>query len=463
MVLMALLHPHPALRAAVPINPLVDGWMGDDWFHMGAFRQVMMPFVFYDGGPPRRGARWPNPGPDDYATLLAAGSAGAYGTSAGLDRIPYWTTLKAHPAYDAFWRGQALDKLLALEPNGVPTLFVASLWDQEDGYGALHAYAAAVSRDGAAGRNVLVLGPWFHGQVNGDGSRTGPLSWGSDTSAQFRTEILQSFLDSQLKDGAPKADIAPVTAFETGTGLWKRYQSWPQSCAKGCVSTSRALYLQPGGRLSFSAPATDAKAWDEYVSDPSNPAPYSPRPNKLVTVLGPGWPTWLLEDQRRVSVRPDVLTYVTDPLTSPLKISGEPVVNLFASTSGTDSDWVVKLIDVYPEGSASAPGMSGYELGVGMEIFRGRYRRDLAHAEAITADKVELYRFALPTANHVFQPGHRIMVQVQSSWFPLYDRNPQTFVDNIFEAKPANYRAATQRIFHSGGQASFVELPVVQR
>ena len=460
MVMMALLAPHPALRAAVAINPLVDGWTGDDWFENGAFRQLMMSFIAFDSGP--RGFRWPDPGGDDYATALAAGSAGAYATAAGLDRIAYWSTLKAHPADDAFWQGQALDKRLAAMAAIVPTLFVGSMWDQEDMYGAAHAYAAAARRPGAGGQTFLVLGPWFHGQANGDGSRTGPLRWASDTSAEFRTRMLQPFLDSQLVDGAPKADLAPVMAYETGgPGAWRREASWPQSCATGCPSKSTPLYLQPGRGLLFSPPAAGDPA-DEYVSDPANPVPYSPRPNRVVGAIGPGWNTWLLEDQRRVSGRPDVLSYVSDPLTAPLTIAGEPIANLWASTSGTDSDWVVKLIDVYPDGAASPPGMGGYQLAVGIAIFRGRYRADPAHPQAAEPGKAALYRFALPDADHVFLPGHRIMVQVQSSLFPLYDRNPQTFVGDIFDAKPADYRPATERIFHTDGEASFIDLPVVQ-
>ena len=436
--------------------------MGDDWFHMGAFRQLMMAFVFYDGGGLKGGSRWPTSGADDYTTMLAAGSAGSYATTVGLDRIPFWETVKAHPAYDAFWRGQALDKLIAAEPAVVPTLYVDSLWDQEDTYGAVHAYAASRSRGAEAERQTfLVIGPWFHGQANGDGSGIGPFKWPADTSAQFRADLLQPFLDSALKDGAAKPVLAPVVAFETGTGQWKRYQAWPPSCQAGCAAESKPLYLQPGGRLGFSPPA-GGEAWDEYTSDPSDPVPYSPRPDRVVATLGPGWPTWLVEDQRRVSAgRADDRDLRLRGPSRPVRISGAPVAHLFASTTGTDSDWVVKLIDVYPEGPASPPGLGGYELAVGMEIFRGRYRRDPASPAAIDPGDVEAYRIVLPTANHVFLPGHKIMVQVQSSWFPLYDRNPQTFVSNIFDAKHSDYRAATQRIYHANGQASFVELPVV--
>jgi hypothetical protein len=395
--------------------------------------------------------------------LLKAGSAGAYAAAAGLDKLPDWRTLIAHPAYDAFWRGQALQTRLAHAPRHVPALYVASLWDQEDIYGAPHAFAAATARGRTNRGDVLVLGPWVHGQVNEDGTRTGPLQWSADTSAQFRREMLLPFLDRQLKAGAPDPKLAPVMAFETGTGVWKRYPSWPRSCAAGCAARSKPLYLQPGGRLGFAPPAPGGQPFDAYVSDPADPVPYSPRPNQVVSVIGPRWSTWLLEDQRKVSARPDVLTYVSEPLTAPLRIAGEPAVRLFAATSGSDSDWVVKLIDVYPDGAASPPGLAGYQLAVGMAIFRGRYRHDPARPAPITPGKVEAYRFALPTANHVFAPGHRIMVQVQSSWFPLYDRNPQTFVDNIFLAGPADYRPATQRIFHAGRQASLVELPVVAR
>ncbi|MFN2480270.1 MAG: CocE/NonD family hydrolase, partial [Pyrinomonadaceae bacterium] len=272
----------------------------------------------------------------------------------------------------------------------------------------------------------------------------------------FRREILRPFLDHYLKDDAPKADIAPVTAFETGTNTWHRLSSWPAGCASGCRVSPTPLYLSAGLKLSFAAPKADDAPFDEYVSDPSKPVPYRARP-----IDGASWSRWLVDDQREASGRPDVAVFVSDVLTAPVKISGEPVVNLIASTSGTDSDWVVKVIDLYPDEVAGQPEMGGFQLMISADIFRGRYRESLETPKPVAANEPLRYRFALPTANHVFLPGHRVMVQVQSSWFPLYDRNPQTFVPNIFWAKPGDYRKATQRIYHAPGQASFIEMPLV--
>jgi putative CocE/NonD family hydrolase len=309
----------------------------------------------------------------------------------------------------------------------------------------------------------LVMGPWHHGQEIGDGSTLGALKFNSDTGLYFRREILRPFLDQYLKDGAPKADVAPVSAFETGTNSWRRLPAWPAGCASGCTVRPTPLYLSAGLKLSFVSPKSGDAAFEEYVSDPAKPVPFRARPIQPVGYgTGRSWSEWLVDDQREASGRPDVLAFVSDVLTAPVKISGEPVANLVASTSGTDSDWVVKVIDVYPDEVAGQPAMGGYQLMVSADIFRGRYRESLETAKPIAAGKPLLYRFALPTANHVFLPGHRIMVQFQSSWFPLYDRNPQTFVPNIFWAKPGDYQKAVQRLYHGAGQASFIELPVVQ-
>ncbi|MEO8349755.1 MAG: CocE/NonD family hydrolase, partial [Acidobacteriota bacterium] len=265
-----------------------------------------------------------------------------------------------------------------------------------------------------------------------------------------------------LKDGAPKADVAPVVAFETGTNTWRRLMSWPSGCASGCSMKPTPLYLAAGGRLGFAAPKPGAAAFEEYVSDPAKPAPYISRPAfPSGHDAGKTWKEWLVSDQREASGRPDVAVFVSDVLTAPVKISGEPIANLVASTSGTDSDWVVKLIDVYPDEVAGRPEMGGYQLMVSGDVFRGRYRESLEKPKALASGQPLPYRFALPTANHVFLPGHRIMVQVQSSWFPLYDRNPQKFVPNIFWAKPEDYVKAVQRVYHAPGQASFIELPLV--
>jgi putative CocE/NonD family hydrolase len=461
--LMALVNPHPALKAAVPMNPMVDGWIGDDWFHNGAFRQQMMPYIYNQAGTRTGEAVWWSSHFDQYDMYLQAGSAGALGRSRGLEQIGFWRKLTEHPAYDAFWRDQAVDKILASQPLAVPVMLVHGLWDQEDIYGAVAVYKALEPKDTANDRVFLVMGPWYHGQQIEDASALGALKWGSDTGRAFRQDILRPFLDQHLKDGAPKADIAPVSAFETGTNTWRRLNAWPAGCASGCVVEGKPLYLNPGLKLSFAEPEAGGAAFEEYVSDPAKPVPFRARPIQPVGYYDTGltWPQWLVDDQREASGRPDVVSFVSDVLTAPVKISGEPVANLVASTSGTDSDWVVKVIDVYPDEVAGQPHLGGYQLMVSADIFRGRYRESFEIAKPIVTGAPLLYRFALPTANHVFLPGHRIMVQIQSSWFPLYDRNPQTFVPNIFWAEPEDYRKAVQRIYHAPGQASFVELPVV--
>ena len=454
--LMALVNPHPALKVAVPMNPMVDGWMGDDWFHNGAFREQGMPYIYEQEATRRSDVKWWKSYFDDYDMFMQAGSAGELGRLHGLEQVGFWRKILEHPSYDAYWRDQAVDRLLAAEPLKVPVMLVHSLWDQEDIYGAIAVYKAIKPKDTNNDKVFLVLGPWHHAQEIGDASTLGPLKFGSDTALYFRREILRPFLDQYLKDGAPKADVAPVYAFETGTNKWLRLPAWPAGCATGCGVRPTPLYLNVGLKLSFAAPTPGDAAFDEYVSDPSKPVSFRARP-----IDDESWSRWLVDDQREASGRPDVVAFVSDVLTTPLKISGQPIANLVASTSGTDSDWVVKVIDFYPDEVASQPGLGGYQLMISADIFRGRYRESLETAKPIAPDKPLPYRFALPTANHVFLPGHRIMVQIQSSWFPLYDRNPQTFVPNIFWAKPADYRKAEQRVYHTPDKASFIELPLV--
>ena len=461
--LMALVNPHPALKVSVPMNPMVDGWMGDDWFHHGAFREQNIPYIWEQEATRDNSAQWWTDHFDDYDVYMQAGSAGELGKRHGLEQVGFWRKLLEHPSYDAWWQQQAMDKILAAQPLKVPVMLVDSLWDQEDIYGATAVYKAIKPKDTNNDKVFLVMGPWHHGQEIGDGSTLGALKFNSDTGLYFRENILRPFLDQYLKDGAPKADVAPVTAFETGTNTWRRLPSWPAGCTSGCAIRPTRLYLQAGLKAGFDAPKAGDATYDEYASDPAKPVPYRARPSQPVGYGGRlTWPQWLVDDQREASGRPDVLAFTSDVLKAPVKISGQPVVNLTASTSGTDSDWVVKVIDVYPDEVASQEEMGGYQLMISADIFRGRYRESLETPKAIAPDKPLLYHFVLPTANHVFLPGHRIMVQVQSSWFPLYDRNPQTFVPNIFWAKPGDYKRATQRVFHSSDQASFVDLPVVE-
>jgi hypothetical protein len=462
--LMALVNPHPALKVAVPMNPMVDGWKGDDWFHNGAFRQQNMPYIYEQEATRANTAAWWTSTFDDYDMYMRAGSAGELGRQRGLEQVGFWRKILEHPSYDSFWQQQAMDQILAAQPLKVPTMLVDGLWDQEDIYGATAVYKAIKPKDTSNDKVFMVIGPWFHGQQIDEASSLGALKFGTDTGLYFRQEILRPFLARYLKDDAPKADIATVNAYETGTNVWRRLPDWPAGCASGCAIRPTPVYLTAGLKLSSTAPKTGDAAFDEYVSDPAKPVPFRARPSQPVGYSGElTWTRWLVDDQREASGRPDVLVYVSDVLSAPEKISGQPMVHLVASTSGTDSDWVVKVIDVYPDEVASQPAMGGYQLMISADIFRGRYRGSLETPKAIESDKPLLYRFALPNANHVFLPGHRIMVQIQSSWFPLYDRNPQTFVPNIFWAKAGDYHKAVQRVYHAPGQESFVELPLVEK
>jgi putative CocE/NonD family hydrolase len=453
--LMSLVDPHPALKASVPINPMVDVWKGDDWFHNGAFRQEMISYVYGQTATKSSSEDWFSNAYDDYDTYMRYGSAGAYGNAMGMQQLPFWNRLTEHPAYDEFWQLQAVDKILGAKPLTVPTLLVDSLWDQEDIYGAPAVFNAVKRSDN--GNAHLVLGPWHHGQANGGASTLGPLEWGSDTGKWFRQNVMIPFLNEHLKDG-PAGNVARVTAFEVGPDRWERLADWPQACMSGCPASLTPLYLAADRRVSFNAPA--ASGYSQYVSDPSKPVTYRARPNISPWANGSTWRYWLEDDQRFAAARPDVLTFSSDPLTAPLRLAGTPLVHLVASTSGTDSDWVVKLIDVYPDQYPQKTEMGGYQLAIAMDVMRGRYRADAAHPSPLPANQPVTYEFALPNVDYVVQPGHRLMVQVQSSWFPLYDRNPQTYVPNIMFAKPADYQPATQKVFY-GSQGTWIGLPVV--
>ncbi|MGC4083321.1 MAG: CocE/NonD family hydrolase [Vicinamibacterales bacterium] len=329
-------------------------------------------------------------------------------------------------------------------------------WDQEDSYGAPAVYRALEPKDTNNSMVSLVIGPWRHSGANHYGYELGALTFAGDTAREWRVKYLKPFFDHWLKDG-PDPHTPPVLTYATGIDRWETSDKWP-------MGTPTPLYLGDGFTTSFTAPS--AAAHDDYVSDPSKPVPFIPRP--IDSNDANQWKPWLVHDQRFVSDRPDVLVYRGAALEAPLHIMGAPEVNLYAATSGTDSDWVVKLIDVYPNTSpeeasqGSKPGMAGFELPIGIEIFRGRYVDGFDKPRALGAGKVEHYRFTLPNVNHVFLPGHRLMIQIQSTLFPLYDRNPQTYVSNIFYAKPQDYRSATQSVYRGGSTASSVILPVVK-
>jgi putative CocE/NonD family hydrolase len=449
--LMATIDPHPALKAVVPMSPMVDGWMGDDWFHNGAFRENAYDYFTAQMASKDDGDDVAAGTGDVYETYLKAGSAGDYAKLYGLETLPATRKLHEHPAYDAYWQAQAVDTLLASRPLTVPMMLVVGQWDQEDSYGAPAVYRALEPKDVNNDKLSLVIGPWRHSGVNYDGSTLGPLAFSGDTALQFRRDVMKPFLDHYLKSDAPPAATPPVLTYETGVNRWQEGKSWP-------AGTPTPLYLQAGGALGFTRPGSKA-AHDDYVSDPAKPVPFLPRP--ILWGQAEVWKPWLVSDQRFAADRPDVLTYVSEPLTTPVHIMGSPMVDLFAATSGTDSDWVVKLIDVYPEEMSSNPKLAGYQLGVGMDIFRGHYIHGFDKPAPLKPGKIEEYRFRLPAVSHSFQPGHRIMVQIQSSWFPLYDRNPQTYVPNIFFAKKGDYRKATQSVFTGGATASAILLPMV--
>jgi hypothetical protein len=452
-VVMALLNPHPALKVAVPESPMIDGWMGDDWFHYGAFRLANIAWLGSQTGYKGEGKAPPTGGYDDYDNFRRVGSAGDWAKASGYDQLPYWQRMVAHPAYDSFWQGQALDKMIAANPSDVPTLWEQGLWDQEDMYGAITAWEALKAK-GKMGNNHLVMGPWRHSQVNREGRSLGAFQWEGDTARQFREEMVLPFFNQHLK-GGPAVELPAATVYNTGEDHWDRLTTWPLACEKGCAAPLTPLYLQANDGLAFSKPRGGS---DSYVSDPGKPVPHLPRP---VNFNDGRWGDWLVSDQRHADGRPDVLTYSSEVLTAPVRVSGAPIADLFARTTGTDGDFVVKVIDVYPDEVAGDPKMGGYQLPISLDIFRGRYRDSFEKPSAIPAGKVQRYRFRLPTVNHVFQPGHRIMVQVQSTLFPLYDRNPQTFVPNIFLAKKGDYRKATVTVEHNGSAASAVWLPVV--
>ncbi|MGP7794821.1 CocE/NonD family hydrolase [Sphingomonas sp. CLY1604] len=452
-VVMALLNPHPALKVAAPESPMIDGWMGDDWFHYGAFRLANIAWLGGQTGYKGGGTVPPTGGWDDYDNFREVGSAGDWAKKSGYDQLPYWTRMSQHAAYDDFWQGQALDKLLAANPSNVPTIWEQGLWDQEDMYGAITAWEALKAK-GKTGNNFLVMGPWRHSQVNREGRSLGPFQWDGDTAQQFREQMVLPLFDQYLKDG-PAANLPQAAIYNTGENHWDRLGQWPLACESGCPAPLKPIYLQADGGLGF---AKGAAGGDSYVSDPAKPVPHLPRP---VNFKDGRWGDWLVSDQRHADGRPDVMTYTTPVLTAPMRVSGAPIADLYAATTGTDGDFVVKVIDVFPPENATDPKMGGYQLPISLDIFRGRYRNSFAKPSAIPAGKVQHYRFRLPTVNHVFQPGHRVMVQVQSSLFPLYDRNPQTYVPNIFFAKPGDYRKATVTLRRGGDSASAVLLPVV--
>jgi putative CocE/NonD family hydrolase len=388
------------------------------------------------------------------------------------EKIPTWNDFVAHPDYDAFWRRQTM--VPHLRSVLVPTLNVAGWWDQEDFYGPLAIYEALEKHD-TAGLNYLVVGPWNHGGWTRTGDSLGPIGFGSDTAAYFRDQVQAPFFAYFLKDTGAR-DFPEALTFESGSNRWRKWTSWPPREAKMAslyFGSGEALSLpgdeaRSGGRSRSGAPSEGGTAkrssdFDEFVSDPVHPVPYRHRPIQATYFPGGSkWSTWLVEDQRFVDDRADVLSWESAPLKEDVTIAGEVVAYLFASTTGTDADWIVKLIDVYPEAYPQDWNLAGYQLMVSNEVFRGRYRNGFEKPAPIPAGQVQEYKFSLHTQNYTFKQGHRIMVQVQSTWFPLIDRNPQSFTRSIFEARDQDFVKATHRIHRSERYPSRVDVQVVK-
>jgi len=455
LTVMAMLDPHPALKAVSPQAAPADMFLNDDFHHNGAFR-LSYGFEYVALMETSKGnTDFKFDRKDTFEWYLHLGALGNVNNRYFHGKMPTWNDFVGHPNYDAFWKKQAFAGYL--DQVKVPALHVAGWWDQEDFSGALKIYASLEKHD-TKNLNYLVVGPWNHGGwTGGEGKALGKIDFNQATGKYFREKVQAPWFAHFLKDKG-KLEQPEALLFETGSNRWVPHERWPPR--QGV--TPRKLYFHPEGRLSFDAPAKDGKKYDAYVSDPAHPVPYRQRPIEP-TYPGPGWPVWLTEDQRFVHLRPDVLSWETEPLTEDVAIAGDIVAHLFAATSGTDSDWVVKLIDVYPEDYAKDPKMGGYQLMVASEVVRGRFRKGFDKPEPVKPNQVNEYTIDLYWRTHCFQKGHRIMVQVQSTWFPVIDRNPQKFVANIFEAKDADYQKATQRVFRTRKYPSHLSLPVIER
>jgi putative CocE/NonD family hydrolase len=455
---MALIHPHPALKAASPQAPVADMFLGDDFHHNGAFRlSYGFEYVWMLESGKELNGQWPIDLPDAYDWYLRLGPLSNANANYLHGTRPSWNDFVAHPNYDAFWQRQAIAGYLMKSPLTVPTLLVGGWYDQEDFYGPQRIYAE-LERHDPHHLAYLVLGPWNHGGWGGGpGQKLGPIDFGSPAGEFYREQILKPWFDHWLKE-TDKADFdkfAHVWTYETGAGQWVRGDRWPPRDV-----APRSLYLGADRTASFEPPtAEEANGFDSYVSDPAHPAPYRQRP--ILPTYGDGstWYTWLTDDQRALEARPDVLTWKTAPLTADMSIAGDVMADLYAATSGTDSDWVVKLLDIYPADYPDDPKLAGYELIISDEVFRGRFRTSYVHPQALPSDRVLEYHIDLHTADHLFRKGHRIGVQIQSAWFPLIDRNPQRFVPNIFTAKADDYQVATQRIYRSRRHPTHIVLP----
>ncbi len=452
LTVMAAINPHPAVKAVSPQASPADMFLMDDFSHKGAFRLSPTFGYTYLVATSSTSTPFPFDQKDTYEWYLDLGpikNAAHYLK----DAEEGWVDFENHPVYDDFWKKQNV--LNYLDEVKVPTLNVVGWWDAEDFYGSMEIYEAWEKLD-KNNINHLAVGPWRHGNWWGKGSELGPLTFYPDPSVYYRKNIEAPFFKYHLKqEGDGKFPNAWV--YLTGSNVWRQFNSWPDQE----LSEDKKLYLHAKRKLSFTAPTT-AASFSEYLSDPANPVPYAPRPIPGFWQGALGKWGWKLSDQRFVQYRPDVLHFETEPLQEDVVISGEIVANLFASTTGTDADWVVKLIDVYPEDYPDDPNLAGYQLMIADEVLRGRFRNGFEKGEAIPQNEVLPYQIELNNRHHRFRKGHKIMVQIQSTWFPLIDRNPQTFV-NIFQADEADYQKAFHRIYHSREYPTHVAFPILKK
>jgi putative CocE/NonD family hydrolase len=455
---MATVDAHPALKAvSVQASP-EDMFIGDDFHHNGAFRlQYAWEYAASLETDGRTLNAFDFKKEDPFSWYLKQDDLAALDQRALGRRLPSWQNFVEHPNYDAFWR-TAVTSALMPAPVKTPNLIVAGWWDQEDFYGPITIYKRQ-KRDDVQHRNFLVIGPWNHGGWARDaGSKYGPLDFGSDTASYFRASMETPWFKYWLK-GEGKLEQPGAFVFETGSDQWQRFDAWPPS--QGVVR--KRLYFHPNGRLSFAAPTSADTPSEHYLSDPADPVPYRERPIATITSADGAWRAWLADDQAAFTKREDVLTFQTDVLQNDVIIRGNVAAELYASTTGTDADWVVKLIDVYPTDEDTQQAMRGRQLMIANDVFRGRFRSSFEHPTAIAANQVLEYPIDLHSASHVFKKGHRISVQVQSTWFPLIDRNPQTFESSIFRAHAADFKAQTHTVYHSRKfpSAILVDVPTV--
>ncbi len=471
--IMGAIEPHPALKAISPQASPADMWMGDDFHHNGAFR---LSYGFEYATMMESGKDVQDFKFDRYDTFdwyLSLGPLANVNAKYLHGKIPTWNDYVAHPDYDEFWKRQTM--IPHLNSVKVPTLNVAGWWDQEDFYGPIRIYDA-LERFDTQGINYLVVGPWRHGGWSGGtGNSLGAIPFGSNTAEYFRDQVQAPFFAYFLKDKGAR-DFPQALTFESGANQWRRWDQWPPTArtqtralafgAREQLSLTGSGTRGPGSEsvdVSDPGSRTPDPGYDEFVSDPAHPVPYRQRPIQPTYFSGGSkWSTWLVEDQRFVDDRADVLSWETRVLNQDVTIAGEVKAHIFASTTGSDADWIVKLIDVYPEDYPANWALAGFQLMVSNEVFRGRYRTSFEKPAPITPNAVLEYTWSLHTQNYTFKKGHRIMVQVQSTWFPIIDRNPQTFVSNIFQAKESDFKAATHRVYRTPQYPSRVDVPVVR-